>query len=58
MSRRVLVAPGPLKGIEHAFAPVLRDAGYAVEYPAREGFSASVICVSAENPSRAGYSTV
>jgi D-3-phosphoglycerate dehydrogenase len=48
MSRRVLVAPGPLKGIEHAFAPVLRDAGYAVEYPAREGFSAEAQMTEAE----------
>ncbi len=35
---RVLVAPGPLKGIEHTFGPILRNAGYSVEYPARPGF--------------------
>jgi phosphoglycerate dehydrogenase-like enzyme len=48
MARRVLVAPGPLKGIEHTFGPILRDAGYAVEYPAREGFSAEAQMTEAE----------
>jgi D-3-phosphoglycerate dehydrogenase len=48
MSRRVLVAPGPLRNIEHAFAPILRDAGYTVEYPAREGFSPEAVLTEAE----------
>jgi D-3-phosphoglycerate dehydrogenase / 2-oxoglutarate reductase len=38
MSRRVLVAPGPLRDIEHAFGPIFREAGYTIEYPARENF--------------------
>jgi D-3-phosphoglycerate dehydrogenase len=48
MSRRVLVAPGPLKGIEHTFTPILRDAGYAVEYPARENFAPDAQMTEAE----------
>jgi phosphoglycerate dehydrogenase-like enzyme len=35
MSRRVLVAPAPLREIEFTYGPVLRDAGYAIEYPPR-----------------------
>src|SRR3954464_8858373 len=38
MSRRVLVAPGPLRDIEHAFGPIFREAGYTIEYPPRERF--------------------
>jgi phosphoglycerate dehydrogenase-like enzyme len=48
MPPRVLVAPGPLKGIEHAFAPILRDAGYAFEYPVRKDFSAETTMSEAE----------
>ncbi len=32
MSRRVLVAPAHLRAIEHAYAPILRDAGYTIEF--------------------------
>lgn len=32
---RVLVAPAPLREIEHTFGPILKGAGYAVEYPPR-----------------------
>src|ERR1700722_4561813 len=35
MSRRVLVAPAPLREIEHVYGPILRDAGYVVEFPLR-----------------------
>ena len=35
MSRRVLVAPAPLREIEHTYGPILRAAGYTVEYPPR-----------------------
>jgi D-3-phosphoglycerate dehydrogenase / 2-oxoglutarate reductase len=45
---RVLVAPGPLKGIEHAFAPILREAGYTVEYPAQSGFGTESMMSEAE----------
>ena len=38
MSRRVLVAPAPLREIEHTYGPILRDAGYTVEYPPRDNF--------------------
>jgi phosphoglycerate dehydrogenase-like enzyme len=32
---RVLVAPAPLREIEHVYGPILRDAGYVLEYPPR-----------------------
>ncbi len=32
---RVLVAPAHLRAIELAFAPILREAGYTIHYPAR-----------------------
>lgn len=32
MSRRVLVAPAHLRAIEHVYAPILRDAGYTIEF--------------------------
>jgi phosphoglycerate dehydrogenase-like enzyme len=35
MSRRVLVAPAPLREIEHVYGPILRAAGYTIEYPPR-----------------------
>ncbi|QJW99526.1 phosphoglycerate dehydrogenase [Frigoriglobus tundricola] len=35
MSRRVLVAPAPLREIEHTYGPILRAAGYTIEYPPR-----------------------
>jgi phosphoglycerate dehydrogenase-like enzyme len=35
MNRRVLVAPAPLREIEHVYGPILRDAGYTIEYPPR-----------------------
>ena len=35
MSRRVLVAPAPLREIEHTYGPILRGAGYTIEYPPR-----------------------
>jgi phosphoglycerate dehydrogenase-like enzyme len=48
MTRRVLVAPGPLRDIEHAFGPILRNAGYVIEYPSRPGFSPEHILTEAE----------
>ncbi|AWM36536.1 D-3-phosphoglycerate dehydrogenase [Gemmata obscuriglobus] len=36
MSRRVLVAPAPLREIEFTYGPILRGAGYAIEYPPRD----------------------
>jgi phosphoglycerate dehydrogenase-like enzyme len=35
MSRRVLVAPAPLREIEFVYGPILRDAGYVIEFPPR-----------------------
>lgn len=32
MNRRVLVAPAHLRAIEHAYAHILRDAGYTIEF--------------------------
>ena len=32
MSRRVLVAPAHLRAIESVYAPILRDAGYTIEF--------------------------
>ena len=32
MSRRVLVAPAHLRAIEHTYAPILRGAGYTIEF--------------------------
>src|SRR5262245_28824074 len=46
--RRVLIAPGPLRDIEHAFGPTLSKAGYAFEYPRREGFGFGAILTEAE----------
>lgn len=36
MSRRVLVAPAPLREIEFTYGPILRGAGYTIEYPPRD----------------------
>jgi phosphoglycerate dehydrogenase-like enzyme len=36
MPRRVLVAPAPLKEIDHVYGPILRGAGCAIEYPPRD----------------------
>lgn len=33
---RVLVAPAPLREIEHVYGPLLRSAGYSIEYPPRD----------------------
>lgn len=38
MSRRVLVAPAPLREIEFTYGPILRGAGYTIEYPPRDNF--------------------
>ncbi|MFM8272155.1 MAG: phosphoglycerate dehydrogenase [Gemmata sp.] len=38
MSRRVLVAPAPLREIEFTYGPILKGAGYAIEYPPRDNF--------------------
>jgi phosphoglycerate dehydrogenase-like enzyme len=35
MSRRVLVAPAPLRQIEFTYGPILREAGYEIQYPPR-----------------------
>jgi D-3-phosphoglycerate dehydrogenase / 2-oxoglutarate reductase len=36
MPRRVLVAPAPLKEIDHVYGPILRGAGCTIEYPPRD----------------------
>ena len=36
MPRRVLVAPAPLKEIDHVYAPILQGAGCTIEYPPRD----------------------
>jgi D-3-phosphoglycerate dehydrogenase len=36
MSRRVIVAPAPLKEIDHVYGPILQGAGYMIEYPPRD----------------------
>jgi phosphoglycerate dehydrogenase-like enzyme len=36
MSRRVIVAPAPLKEIDHVYGPILRGAGFTIEYPPRD----------------------
>jgi phosphoglycerate dehydrogenase-like enzyme len=36
MPRRVLVAPAPLKEIDHVYAPILQSAGCTIEYPPRD----------------------
>lgn len=36
MPRRVLVAPAPLKEIDHVYGPILQGAGFAIEYPPRD----------------------
>ena len=36
MPRRVLVAPAPLKEIDHVYAPILKGAGCSIEYPPRD----------------------
>jgi len=45
---RVLIAPGPLRDIEHAFGPTLRAAGVNFEYPKREGFAFNAILTEQE----------
>src|SRR5947209_7347997 len=39
---RVLVAPAPLREIEHTYEPTLTAAGYQVEYPPRRDFLTEV----------------
>ena len=39
---RVLVAPAPLREIEHTYEPILKAAGYQVEYPPRRDFLTEV----------------
>jgi D-3-phosphoglycerate dehydrogenase / 2-oxoglutarate reductase len=36
MPRRVLVAPAPLKEIDHVYGPILQGAGFVIEYPPRD----------------------
>jgi phosphoglycerate dehydrogenase-like enzyme len=48
MSPRVLIAPGPLRDIEHAFGPILTKAGFAFEYPRRDGFAFGAILTEEE----------
>ncbi len=36
MPRRVLVAPAPLKEIDHVYGPILQGAGLQIEYPPRD----------------------
>jgi phosphoglycerate dehydrogenase-like enzyme len=36
MPRRVLVAPAPLKEIDHVYGPILKGAGFTIEYPPRD----------------------
>jgi phosphoglycerate dehydrogenase-like enzyme len=39
---RVLVAPAPLKEIEHTYGPILHSAGYDIDYPPRRDFHTEV----------------
>jgi phosphoglycerate dehydrogenase-like enzyme len=39
---RVLVAPSPLKEIEHTYGPILRAAGYEIDYPPRRDIHTEV----------------
>ena len=48
MARRVLVAPAPLKQIEHIYFPILQGAGYSIEYPPRFNAAAEVQMTEAE----------
>ncbi len=48
MSRRVLVAPGPLRDIEHAFGPILREGGYEIVYPQRKDFQVEALMTERE----------
>ncbi len=46
MNRRVLVAPAPLRSIEHVFSPILTGAGYTVEYPPRDDYAQTEVQMS------------
>ncbi|HEV3435988.1 MAG TPA: phosphoglycerate dehydrogenase [Gemmata sp.] len=48
MTRRVLVAPAPLREIEHVYRPILQEAGYTIEYPARKDFGPEAQMTEAE----------
>lgn len=45
---RVLVAPAPLKEIEHTYGPILRGAGYEIDYPPRRDTLTEVQMTEAE----------
>ena len=36
MPRRVLVAPAPIKEINHVYGPILQGVGLVIEYPPRD----------------------
>ena len=48
MKRRVLVGPAPLREISHVFSPILEQAGYTIEYPARPNFGPEAQMTEAE----------
>jgi len=48
MPGRVLIAPAPLREIEHIYGPVLCGAGYSIEYPPRDNFRTELQMSEAE----------
>jgi phosphoglycerate dehydrogenase-like enzyme len=48
MTRRVLVAPAPLRDIVPVYGPILERAGYTIEHPARENFGPDAMMTEAE----------
>jgi len=48
MPRRVLVAPAPLKEIDHVYGPILQEAGLVIEYPPRDNFETELQMSEAE----------
>jgi D-3-phosphoglycerate dehydrogenase len=48
MSRRVLVAPAPLREIARVYSPILEAAGYVIEHPARPDFGPASQMTEAE----------
>lgn len=45
---RVLIGPAPLRDIEHAYGPILRAAGYTLQYPTRTDFQSHAQMPEAE----------
>jgi D-3-phosphoglycerate dehydrogenase len=48
MTRRVLVAPAPMREIAHVYTPILERAGYTIEHPARANFGPEAQMTEAE----------